>query len=102
MNIVYLHRLVCEELDGAREYIMKAQRIKEDNPTFAKTFSVMSGEELNHAAKLFDMIKSIIEDQKKDASDDACAILDELYEVIADDYDERWNMVKSLHADFNR
>ena len=48
------------------------------------------------------MIKSIIEDQKKDASDDACAILDELYEVIADDYDERWNMVKSLHADFNR
>ena len=102
MNIVYLHKLVCEELDGAREYIMKAHRIKDEEPTFAKTFVTMSSEELEHGKKIYEMIGAMVKDMKSECSEDACKILDDLYEVITDDYDERYNMVKNLHLEYDR
>ena len=102
MNVVYLHRMACEELDGAREYIMKAARIKEEDPSFAKTFANMSAEELGHASKLYDMAVDLIKDMKKNASEDALKILEDLHEVIADDFDERYSMVKNLQTDFDR
>ena len=102
MNIVYLHRLVCEELDGAREYIMKACHIKDEEPAFAKTFVLMSSEELEHGKKIYEMIGTMVKEMKADCSEDACKILDDLYEVITDDFDERYNMVKNLHSDYDR
>lgn len=55
MDIYYLKDHICEELDGAQDYLMKALNIKEDHPEWAKSFYEMSNMELEHARSLYKM-----------------------------------------------
>ena len=99
MNIVYLHKMICEELDGAREYIMEAKKVQKENPSFAKIFVEMSKAELGHAENLFKMAETMI-DEMKEASPESCEFIDNCYHIILDDYEERYSMVTNLHSHF--
>ena len=99
MNIVYLHKMICEELDGAREYIMEAKKIQKDYPAFSKTFVEMSKAELSHAENLFKMAETMIEEMKS-SSPESSEFIDNCYHIIIDDYEERYSMVTNLHSHF--
>lgn len=55
MNAVYFKEHICEELDGACDYIKKAIELKAMDATMSKTFADMSAAELNHATQLHKM-----------------------------------------------
>lgn len=55
MNAEYFKEHICEELDGACDYIKKAIELKAMDAAMAKTFVDMSAAELNHANQLHKM-----------------------------------------------
>lgn len=57
MDQTYLKEHMCEELQGAEEYIIRAIEIKAMDPTWGKMFYEMSIEELKHAQNFYTMAK---------------------------------------------
>ena len=55
MDAVYFKDHICEELDGACDYIKKAIELKAMDAAMAKIFMEMSAAELNHATQLHKM-----------------------------------------------
>lgn len=55
MNQVYLKEHLCEELEGAKEYIQRAIEIKAMDMSWAKMLYEMSVQELMHADNFFKM-----------------------------------------------
>ena len=55
MNQVYLKEHLSDELDGAKEYIMRAIEIKAMDPTWGKMLYEMSVDELSHATNFYKM-----------------------------------------------
>ena len=52
MDVQYLKEHICEEIDGAKDYIKRAIEIKPMNPVWSKTLVNMSSMELDHATNL--------------------------------------------------
>lgn len=71
MDIYYLKDHICEELDGAHDYLMQAMHTKDEHPEWAKTLYDMSSMELEHARSLYkmftDYFKQINTDPKLEA-----------------------------------
>lgn len=55
MNQTYLKEHVKEELEGAKDYIMRAIEIKAMDPSWGKMLYKMSQEELEHATNFYNM-----------------------------------------------
>ena len=55
MDAHYFKEHICEELDGACDYIKKAIELKAMDAAMSKTFADMSAAELNHATQLHKM-----------------------------------------------
>ena len=55
MNLEYFKEQIKEELEGAKDYIIKAMELKPMNPSWSKQFADMSSQELNHAKYLYDL-----------------------------------------------
>lgn len=51
----YFKKLLCEELDGAEEYVKLALEFKSTYPEWSKIFLDMSANELNHATNIYKM-----------------------------------------------
>lgn len=56
MDIYYLKDHMCEELDGAKEYLKQASNLKGVNNDWSKNFYDMGKMELEHAAMLYKML----------------------------------------------
>lgn len=55
MDARYFKDHICEELDGACDYIKKAIELKAMDANMSKIFVEMSAAELNHATQLYKM-----------------------------------------------
>ena len=55
MDLEYLSSHICEELDGAEDYIMKAIELKPMATQWAKSFLDMANAEMVHANNLYKM-----------------------------------------------
>lgn len=55
MDLKYFCDELCEELDGAKCYILKAIEVKPMNADWSKTFAQMSEDERSHAEHLYTM-----------------------------------------------
>lgn len=55
MDLNYFKEHVEEELDGAKDYIMRAMELKPMNLSWAKHFVEMSAAELNHATTIYEL-----------------------------------------------
>ena len=53
MDIYYLKEHLCEELDGAKDYLKKAINLKMDKPDWARSFYDMSNAEFEHAKNIY-------------------------------------------------
>ena len=92
MDQEYLKDCMCEELDGAKEYIQRAIEIKAMDASWGKRFYEMSTQELNHAQYFFDMSKDYYEkvtsafkeppEYMEDCMDESVRIFTERYAQI--------------------
>lgn len=101
MNAKWFKEHICEELDGAEEYIRHAIEIKPMQADWAKELVAMSAAELDHAAKLwkmFDQYYKIVGGVYKMVPD---YITDD-YDCIATKYDKRVSEIKRLHEMYSK
>jgi rubrerythrin len=56
MDMEYLKEHICEELEGAKEYAVKAMELKPMAPTWSKMLIDMANAELTHAGYLYKML----------------------------------------------
>lgn len=61
MDLKYFKSQICDEIDGANDYIEKAIEIKPMNPDWAKQFVQMSDMEKEHATTLYSMFNTYVE-----------------------------------------
>lgn len=67
MNARYFKEQICEELDGASQYLKKAIDCYKTHPDWSKQFAEMSEAEQHHATNLYKMfIEMYAESQGKD------------------------------------
>lgn len=55
MDLEYFKSHIMEELEGAKDYIIRAMELKPMNASWAKNLCEMSAQELSHASLLFNM-----------------------------------------------
>lgn len=57
MNLQYFYNQICEELHGAKDYIINAMEIRAMDTNWAGTLVGMSAVELTHADNLYKMFE---------------------------------------------
>ena len=55
MKLQYFKEHLDDELEGAKDYIMRAMELKPMNLSWAKHFVEMSSAELNHATTIYEL-----------------------------------------------
>ena len=101
MNAEYFENHICEELDGAKEYIKKAIELRPMAQTWSKTLADMSLVELNHATSLYKMFgeyyKKIGESYKEIPS-----YIVDINDRINDKYSDMYVEIKLLHDMYSK
>ena len=90
MDLEYLSEHICDELDGAEEYIIKAIELKPMTMPWAKSFMDMATAELTHANALYKMYTEYYQKVSSNMS--------ELPSFISEDYDKTVKMYASKSA----
>ena len=101
MNAEWFKDHICEELDGAEEYIRLAIEIKPMNADWSKELVGMSAAELDHAGrlwKMFDQYHKIIGGAYKVIPD----YIEEDYHYVEDKYDKRVECIKKMHEMYSK
>lgn len=83
----YLRDHILEELDGAKDYMSKAVKLKSSHPMMSRKFYKMSEMEAEHANVLANMFTSI-------SVDDICHA--EMYKDIMEGYNTNMTEVSNL------
>ena len=101
MNAEYFESHICEELDGAKEYIKKAIELKPMAPGWSKVLVDMSSAELSHSTSLFKMFG---EHYKKlsDAYSEVPEYIVEINERITDKYTKMYAEIKIMHEMYSK
>lgn len=105
MTFSYFRSQICEELDGACEYIKHALEEKATHPSWAKQFVELSAVELNHATTLYKMFEEHYMNITRDFSEEQKSAMPWLSEVkaeIVDMYAEKYAKVKAMHDLYNK
>ena len=101
MNANWFKEHICEELDGAEEYIMLAIEIKPMNADWSKELVSMSAAELDHAGrlwKMFDQYYKIVGGAYKVIPD----YIEDDYRCIESKYDKRVTEIKRMHEMYSK
>lgn len=101
MNSEWFKEHICEELDGAEEYIRNAIDIKPMNVEWSKELVAMSAAELDHAArlwKMFDQYYKIFGGSYKSMP----YYIKSDYDCIAEKYDKRVSEIKYMHEMYSK
>lgn len=101
MDLKYLSSHICEELDGAEEYITKAIELKPMTMQWARTLMDMATAELTHANNLYKMYMEYY--QKVNTSNSELpAFMTEDYEDIVKKYSTRTALIKNMIDMFSK
>lgn len=101
MNSNWFADHICDEIDGANEYIKIAIEIKPMNADWSKELVAMSAAELDHANrlwKMFDQYYKIISGAYKVVPE----YIEDDYRCIADSYNKRVSEVKLMHEMYSK
>ena len=100
MDAYYFKEHIFEELDGAKEYIVRAQECKADGIEWARTFADMSAKELEHAASLFKMFNDYY--KQFDDEPDLRRYMEPFRNELVEDYMRYSSQIKYMHEMFNK
>jgi hypothetical protein len=101
MDLAYFKESLCDELDGAEEYVMNALEIKPMSPSMAKTFLEMSATELTHATNLYKMAEEYYSNLEK-AYTNVPDHFKEIRNFIVEKYTKRYAEIKYMHELYNK
>lgn len=97
----YFKKLMCEELDGAKEYIKLALEFKATYPEWAKMFFDMSANELTHATHIYKMAE-MSHKETIQAYKDSPEYISDMWECIVDKYAKCSAKIKYMHEMYNK
>lgn len=101
MNQVYLKEHLCDELDGAKEYIQRAIEIKAMDPTWGKMLYEMSMEELSHATNFYKMSQDYYNKVTSVYKEVPQYLEDCMYD-ITETYTEEYAIIKRMQDMYSR
>lgn len=101
MDLEYFKDKICEELDGAKEYVKNALEIKAMVPAWGKMFIDMANAEIQHATYLYKMADEYCSTTAKAYTEMPQYMLD-LKEEIVDEYMEKSALVKHMIEMYNK
>ena len=64
-----LSEMIEDEIDGAREYIKLALKVKDEKPELARTLFNISNQEMEHMKALHDLVVNLIAEYRRDYGD---------------------------------
>ena len=100
MDAYYFKDHIIEELDGAKEYIVRAQECKSDGcDSWAKMFVDMSAKELDHAANLFKMFNEYY--KQFDSEPKLKEYMEPFRKELTEDYMRYSAEIKYMHEMYN-
>lgn len=101
MNAEYFESHICEELEGAKEYIKKAIELKPMAPSWSKVLVDMSSAELSHSTSLFKMFGEYYK-KLSDAYSEVPEYIVEINERITDKYTKMYAEIKIMHEMYSK
>ena len=99
MDLEYFKENICEELEGSKDYIIRAIEIKPMQATWSKMLVEMSAQELMHATNLNNMFNEyckILTDSYPEMPDYVRKIRDEVAEMYA----TKSAQIKMMHESY--
>lgn len=101
MNLSYFHSQICDELCGAKDYIVRAMECKPEHADWSKRFVNMSEAELDHATQLYSMVQDYQKTLPTVYKDIPKHISDEI-KSITELYLEKSAIIKNMHSMYNQ
>lgn len=98
-EIKELSEMIEEELEGAKEYAKHALKLRESDPTLAKTFYDISMDEVKHVNLLHEEVKKIIEKHRKDHGEPPEPMM-AVYEYLHQKHIDKAAHIKVLQAEY--
>ena len=101
MNQTYLKEHIKDELEGAKDYIMRAIEIKAMDPSWGKMLYTMSIEELSHATNFYNMSVEYF-NKVSSAYKEPPKYMEDCMDDITEIYMECSATIKKMHEMYNR
>ena len=97
MDLQYFYDEICDELCGAKKYIVFAIELKAMTSSWSKQLAEMSAEELDHASKLYNMAIEYYSKAVEPYSTKTPEYLDDMKDKIVKMYTEKMAKVQLMH-----
>lgn len=95
-----LSDMIEDELEGAEHYIKSALEYKDEYPELAKTFAMLSEEEMGHMAKLHKAVVVLIENYREEKGEPPADMM-AVYEYLHKKHIDKAAQIKVMQKMFS-
>jgi rubrerythrin len=98
-QIKELSEMIEEELEDAEKYAKHALKLRESEPTLAKTFYDLSTDEMRHMGLLHDEVKKLIEKHRREHGEPPAPMM-AVYDYLHQKHIDKAAHIKVLQAEY--